>query len=613
LSVDHKLPPSRVGVAAEDIERRRFGRLLLGAGLGLGLASIVLYAASGYDWTVLLLWLAGLAAMGAYFFERSAPWPTVARWDLFAPAGLLVLFAPLYLIHLYGWPVQVITDEPTIMQVSADESAKHDVDPFGVSFYQVRPVFLFVVWGKLGHLIGGIDLFHMRLLSALVGLLVIAASYALFRQLLPLGWAFFASCVLGVSHSLLIISRLAMRENTAVLAEILALALLLWGLRHDQAFVTYLGGIAAGLGFFVYHPGRAALPIWILFLIALALLFRHRFAVRRLAVLGAIAFAGFALTATPLMIAEAKAPSVGPEVEPRNQLLFTRGGLELQKDWVYADSIWEGYRKNVTNGLAAFNSHKTDNGYIYINPGHGFLDPLSGILVWAGVAAVGFALVRRRKQEDPWSLLMLIGFLALWLAFAFLINEAPKYSRMLIALPFVAYLVTAAVRTAAALLARALRRFGPVRAGRAGVALAAAALVLIAASNLAVAWDYIDSGRKNGELVGSTGRYVAAHPNEGLYLISDRTEGNHTYTYYEWGKPVWWVGWTKRFKPNSGLRGVVRSGQVESFQATAPFGFLMTDRYWHERGSMLRRMYPQGDMQRVTPDGQYLAFVVPRA
>ena len=76
---------------------------------------------------------------------------------------------------------------------------------------------------------------------------------------------------------------------------------------------------------------------------------------------------------------------------------------------------------------------------------------------------------------------------------------------------------------------------------------------------------------------------------------------------------MWWVGWTKRFKPNSGLRGVVRSGQVESFQATAPFGFLMTDRYWHERGSMLRRMYPQGDMQRVTPDGQYLAFVVPRA
>ena len=53
--------------------------------------------------------------------------------------------------------------------------------------------------------------------------------------------------------------------------------------------------------------------------------------------------------------------------------------------------------------------------------------------------------------------------------------------------------------------------------------------------------------------------------------------------------------------------------EVESFQAAAPFGFLMTDRYWHERGSMLRRMYPQGDMQRVTPDGQYLAFVVPRA
>jgi hypothetical protein len=143
------------------------------------------------------------------------------------------------------------------------------------------------------------------------------------------------------------------------------------------------------------------------------------------------------------------------------------------------------------------------------------------------------------------------------------------------------------------------------------VALAAGVLIAVAAGNLAIAWDYVDAGRKQGEVVGSTGRYVAAHPNDGLFLISDQVEGRDTYTYYEWGQPGWWVGWTKRFKPNSSLRGVIPSRQVESFSTTAPFGFLMTDRYWNERGRMLRRKYPQGVLQRVTPDGQFLAYQVP--
>ena len=71
----------------------------------------------------------------------------------------------------------------------------------------------------------------MRLLHALFGLLTIAAMYVLMRQLLPRGWAIFATCIFGVSHSFFMISRLAMRENTAVLVATVAFALLLWGLR----------------------------------------------------------------------------------------------------------------------------------------------------------------------------------------------------------------------------------------------------------------------------------------------------------------------------------------------------------------------------------------------
>jgi hypothetical protein len=47
-------------------------------------------------------------------------------------------------------------------------------------------------------------------------------------------------------------------------------------------------------------------------------------------------------------------------------------------------------------------------------------------------------------------LLPLTSFLALYLIYAFAVGQAPDYSRMLIILPFVAYLVAEAVRAVAA-------------------------------------------------------------------------------------------------------------------------------------------------------------------
>ena len=72
------------------------------------------------------------------------------------------------------------------------------------------------------------------------------------------------------------------------------------------------------------------------------------------------------------------------------------------------------------------------------------MDPLTGILLWIGVAVLGIRVIRRRADEGV--LLALSGFLVLWLSFAFIINKAPNYTRLLITLPFVAYLVTEAVR-----------------------------------------------------------------------------------------------------------------------------------------------------------------------
>ena len=100
----------------------------------------------------------------------------------------LAALSPLYLLRLETWPVQVSSDEVAIMSYAKQYAATPHVDLFGLSTYFGDPAGQLVVWGKLGNLSGGITLEHMRLLHALAGLLIVAAAYAFFRQLLPLGW-----------------------------------------------------------------------------------------------------------------------------------------------------------------------------------------------------------------------------------------------------------------------------------------------------------------------------------------------------------------------------------------------------------------------------------------
>ena len=571
------------------------------AGVVLGAASLVWYDRSGYSHGMLYLWLTALVLLGALFGIRSRALPRIARFELAVPPALAVLFSPLYLAGLYHWPVQVSSDEVAVVQVSRTYGSQPHVDLFGLSDYLARPALLFVAWGKLGHLLGGVDLYHMRILDATFGLIGIAASYALFRQLLPRGWAICASVLLGFSHSYLMISRLAMRENTAVVAEVIAFALLLWGLRNDHELATFLGGVVAGLGFYVYYPSRAAFPIWVLFLIGVALLYRSRYSLRSLLRLGVVAAIGFSLMAGPIQIAERKA---GPrETKPtRDTLLIYNEGREVQKAWVFASSQWDGYWINVKNGLGTFNNSITDHGWIYQNPGHGFVDPLTGVLLWLGVGVVGVALIRRRA--GPEALLLLGGLVVLWLSFAFVVNKAPNYTRLLVTVPFVAYLVTEGIRWLAG-------RWRSVPRAPAAIAVGIGAVV--AAWNLAIAWDFIQDGRRNGDTIGSTGRYVVAHrniPGERFYMSAGEGE---PYNYYEWGWPAIWRDRIQMFaKDDEQVADIVPPNYLSTFKASPPFALFMRRTSWDVAFRALAEQYPRGRIRNITPDGSRIVLEVPR-
>jgi dolichyl-phosphate-mannose-protein mannosyltransferase len=570
----------------------------IAVGLTLGAVSLGIYIASGYSHGMLWLWLSSLVVASVGFGARSRVLPRIAAVEPLFAGGAVAVCAPLYLLALYRWPVQVSSDEIAIMGTAQHYADHPGPDPFGVSYYLTRPALLFIGWGKLGNLIGGIDLFHMRLLHAIVGLLTVAACYVLFRMLLPRNWAFLGAVLVGVNHSMFMISRLAMRENTAVFVLVVALVLLLWGLRRSHELAIFLGGVAAGLGFYVYYPARVAFPIWVVFLIGVGLLYRRRYAVRQLLMVGAVTTAGFLLMATPIVYSESQIPATEHSGQGDSLFLYHDARAE-QQAWVFAHSEFDGWVTNVKYGLGAFNSKTVDHSWIYPNYGHGFLDPVMGIVLWLGVGVVGLALIRRRR-EDEGALLMLAGFIVLWLAFALLINKAPNYTRLLIALPFVAYLVVEALRWAT-------NRWRSVR--YAPQLIVGTFVAAVIALNVSAAWDYVQLGRKEGEPIGSTGRYVRAHenvPGQKFYIVSSEQA-----PYYVWGDVGASLERLALFTRPGLVQTPIDPSAVQSFTGVPPFALLMRREVWQPVATPLADRYPRGRIRNITPDGSRVVLEVP--
>jgi hypothetical protein len=570
------------------------------AGAILWVASVALYAADGFGLTVGLLWLLGLLFVGTAFFE---PLARPARVDLLAPLLLMAAFAPLYVIRVASLPVQVNSDEVAIMLYAKKYAALANPDLFGLSEYFGHPVALLVAWGKLGNLFGGVTLDHMRLLHALTGLLAIGLSYAFFRQLLSLPWAVVASAVFGVNHAFLMISRMAMRENTPVLVEVAVFALLLYGLRRKNLFATFCGGALAGIGWYVHFPGRMVFLVWLVFLVVLGVAYRPPGTLR----LGAVATAGFVLVAVPYVVAYLKTPADLTHHQ-REALLLTRDGRDLQKRWVFAGSVGEGIRKNIAWGLTAFNSDHVDEAFIYPNYGHGIVDPLTGALLWLGALTVLLRAIFRRGP--PWSVFPLVGFLVLWLVFAFFVGQAPDYPRMLVILPLVAFLVTEAIRV----FAGAAWLVAMPRLARAAPALAAAtALLAIGTWNGFIGWDFIHTGQNRGDDIGGTGRFVQSHshiPGERFYISADQG----SLEYYDWGTPDIWKQRLRMFtRDDSQVGGVIEPGLLPRFNVEPPFVIFMRSELWKRVKDQFEQRYPHVGVHEITPDGLHLAVGVRRA
>jgi 4-amino-4-deoxy-L-arabinose transferase-like glycosyltransferase len=180
----------------------------------------------------------------------------------------LLVAAALRLPGLPAAPPGLHYDEATNGLLSADIGLRGARPVFTPGFTGQEPLFFYLAGGLMRLL--GPSLFALRLTAAFIGLLTVAATYWLGRELLAdRRLALLAAVLLAVTFWHLLFSRLGLRAISQPLLQALTVATLWRGLRRGQARWLVAAGICLGLTGYTYLAARlfpaplllAALPL----------------------------------------------------------------------------------------------------------------------------------------------------------------------------------------------------------------------------------------------------------------------------------------------------------------------------------------------------------------
>jgi 4-amino-4-deoxy-L-arabinose transferase-like glycosyltransferase len=136
--------------------------------------------------------------------------------------------------------------------------------PIFISSYTGKEAFFFYLAGALMHLAGD-SIFSLRLTAAYVGILTVAATYWLGREMLAdRRQALLAAAFLAVSFWHVLFSRLGFRAITEPLLQALVVASLFRGLRRNENHWFIIAGVFLGLTAYTYLAARI-FPVLIFF------------------------------------------------------------------------------------------------------------------------------------------------------------------------------------------------------------------------------------------------------------------------------------------------------------------------------------------------------------
>ena len=478
-------------------------RYLLATGLMLAGLALALYAITGFHVLTGIAWLASILLI-SFGLKRKGKnhvggGTRYGKRDVLVVTVLAAVFSPIYLFASYEIPFQVNSDELVHIGVERNLTGNPRADVFGLaSNYFYLPAGSFVVHGYLAERLGAITLENVRRVNGFFGVCIVFTGYLFFRLFSPLKFAVLATLVFASSHVLIAISRMAMRENTCLILELTALTLSIYGARTSDPGKLFAGGAIMGLAVYTYFPARIIAVIWLCYLILSSWPYRDD-SIRRLRKLSGWAMIGFVISAGPMAIAAGQGPQAQYEY-PKQVTILTAQGRDLVRAWEGTLDTNTALLKNLMNGLGTFNNNMTDRAMIYVNSGYGFVDPLTGVLLWAGIISMW---ARHRSRELH--LLAITGFLVIWLSLSFFTTKNPSYSRLLVILPFVVLLAMEGSKWLAAVATKYLAGMLGMPKRNTVCVVVTVLVAVIVGWNLKIYGKYVAEGFYQREVVGTRG------------------------------------------------------------------------------------------------------------
>ena len=224
-------------------------------------ASIAVWAASRVNWTALRL-------------ATLKEWASSHRWELLAVAGMTAAAAALRVTNLSTIPLPFEQDEAALAHESVHVLEGQITNMFisGLQGHATMQFFAEALYLK----VFGINVFAIRLITAVVGVITIPVFYMLLRQMFGrmlalLGTAFLTGYALHVHYS-----RVGM-ENIADPFIMVAALYFAWRASREGKTVDFvLTGLVLGLGLYL-SPAARVIPIIVAALFGYTFLRRPRF------------------------------------------------------------------------------------------------------------------------------------------------------------------------------------------------------------------------------------------------------------------------------------------------------------------------------------------------
>jgi 4-amino-4-deoxy-L-arabinose transferase-like glycosyltransferase len=215
-------------------------------------------------------------------------------------AGLALLIPFLSLLPSF------VTDDEGFMGLQARKFLwQTPVNIFGFSDFFYHPNLSFYPL-YLSLKIFSNDIFGLRLSSVIISLISLPVSFYLFKILFNRNIAALSVIFMLFSHVFIAHARIGFNNTQSILLFVMALLLLVSGLKKNSFSLIYLTGVLAGLGFYSYFASRTIIIIVILYLLYLIVfnLYKKTSIIKFIVV----SITGFTICCAPLFIETIKKP-----------------------------------------------------------------------------------------------------------------------------------------------------------------------------------------------------------------------------------------------------------------------------------------------------------------